>query len=238
LPEGLTPAIQTCILVGMLQVRRRPRRGTGTSRDPARTRERLLRAAFQEMYRSGFRSADLDAILAAVGVTKGALYHHFENKEALGYAVVDEVIASITREKWAWPLQNAKNPIDALIGIVQATSFRPEDLECGCPLNNLSQEMSPLDEGFRRRTAKIFEDWNDAIAAALKQGQELGLVLRDVDAGETATFLIAAYEGFTSLAKNSQDVRMLQAGQKSVVRFLESLRGGNGLTKGRQIKAR
>jgi TetR/AcrR family transcriptional regulator, transcriptional repressor for nem operon len=50
---------------------------------------------------SGFRSADVNAILAAAGVTKGALYHHFENKEALGYAVVDEVIASRTREKWA-----------------------------------------------------------------------------------------------------------------------------------------
>jgi len=222
----------------MLQVQRRPRRGTVTSRDPARTRERLLRAAFQEMHRSGFRSADLNAILAAAGVTKGALYYHFENKEALGYAVVDEVIASITREKWAWPLQNAKNAIDALVGIVQFTSFKPEDVECGCPLNNLSQEMSPLDEGFRRRTAKIFKDWHDAIAVALRQGQKLGQVRRDVDADETATFLIAAYEGLTSLAKNSQDVRVLQSGQKSVIRHLESLRGRRGLTKGRRrIKA-
>ncbi|MFZ0859840.1 MAG: TetR/AcrR family transcriptional regulator [Candidatus Sulfotelmatobacter sp.] len=221
----------------MLQVTRRPSRRTATSRDPARTRERLLRAAFQEMHRSGFRSADLNAILAAAGVTKGALYYHFDNKEALGYAVVDEVLASISREKWVWPLQNAKNPIDALVGIVQGTSCRREDIECGCSLNNLSQEMSPLNEGFRRRTAKLFKDWHDAIAVALRQGQKLGLVRSDVDAGETATFLIAAYEGFISLAKNSQDVRVLQAGQKSVIRLLESLRGRRGLTKGRRVKA-
>ncbi|MGA7767668.1 MAG: TetR family transcriptional regulator C-terminal domain-containing protein [Candidatus Sulfotelmatobacter sp.] len=196
-----------------------------------------MRAAFQEMHRSGFRSADLNAILAAAGVTKGALYYHFDNKEALGYAVVDEVLASISREKWVWPLQNAKNPIDALVGIVQGTSCRREDIECGCSLNNLSQEMSPLNEGFRRRTAKLFKDWHDAIAVALRQGQKLGLVRSDVDAGETATFLIAAYEGFISLAKNSQDVRVLQAGQKSVIRLLESLRGRRGLTKGRRVKA-
>lgn len=189
------------------------------------------------MHRSGFRSADLNAILAAAGVTKGALYYHFDNKEALGYAVVDEVLASISREKWVWPLQNAKNPIDALVGIVQGTSCRREDIECGCSLNNLSQEMSPLNEGFRRRTAKLFKDWHDAIAVALRQGQKLGLVRSDVDAGETATFLIAAYEGFISLAKNSQDVRVLQAGQKSVIRLLESLRGRRGLTKGRRVKA-
>jgi AcrR family transcriptional regulator len=57
----------------------------------------------------------MNAILAAARVTKGALYHHFDSKEALGYAVVDEVLASISREKWVWPLQNAKNPIDALV---------------------------------------------------------------------------------------------------------------------------
>ena len=221
----------------MLRVRQRQKPATRRSRDPVRTRERILKAAFQEMHRSGFRSADLDAILAAARVTKGALYHHFDNKEALGYAVVDEVIASYTREKWRRPLRTAKNPIDALIAIIQATSLRPEDLECGCPLNNLSQEMSPLDEGFRIRTASIFEEWHDAIAAALRRGQKLGLVRRDVDAGETATFLIAAYEGVISLVKNSHDVRMLRGGEKSLIRLLDSLRGRRGLTTRWRVKA-
>jgi TetR/AcrR family transcriptional regulator, transcriptional repressor for nem operon len=216
----------------MLKAQRRQDRGTRKSRDPVRTRERLLRAAFEEMRRSGFRSADVNEILAAARVTKGALYHHFDSKEALGYAVVDEVIAGMGREKWLWPLRNAENPIDVLIGIVQGTSYRQEDIENGCPLNNLSQEMSPLDEGFRTRTAKQFKDWHDAITAALKYGQKSGLVRRDIDASETAMFFMAAYEGFISLAKNAQDVRVLQLGQKGIIRHLESLRAQR-LAKGR-----
>jgi len=51
-------------------------------RDPERTRERLLQAAFREVYRYGFQSAGIDTILAATNVTKGALYHHFKSKEA------------------------------------------------------------------------------------------------------------------------------------------------------------
>lgn len=66
--------------------------------------------------------------------------------------------------------------------IVQSTSCRQEDLEYGCSLNNLSQEMSPLDEGFRRRTGNLFKDWHDTIALALRRGQKLGLVRSDVDA--------------------------------------------------------
>ena len=190
-----------------------------------------MKAAFQEMHRSGFRSADLDAILAKAGVTKGALYYHFDNKEALGYAVVDEVIASKVHQKWVQPLQNAKNPIDVLIRIVQSESLKREDVQRGCYLLNLSQEMSGLDEGFRRRTARVYKDWHDAMAEALREGQKRRVVRSDINANETATFLIAAWEGYAVLGKNSQDPRMMQSGQRSVIRHLESLRAKRGRTR-------
>src|SRR6516165_4788264 len=91
-------------------------------RDPERTRERLLQAAFREIHRSGFQSAGLDTILAATGVTKGALYYHFDSKKALGYAIVEEVIAASLRDKWLRPFRSGTDPIETLIGIVRATS--------------------------------------------------------------------------------------------------------------------
>jgi TetR/AcrR family transcriptional repressor of nem operon len=215
----------------MLQVKRRSTHRAARPRDPERTRARLLQAAFQEIYRSGYRGADLDAILAAAGVTKGALYYHFDGKEALGYAVVDEVIASSVQQKWVLPLRNARNPIDALVRIVRSESLKREDVQRGCPLLNLSQEMSGLDEGFRRRTAKLFKDWHDAIAEALREGQKRRVVRSDIDANETATFLIAAYEGYVVLTKNSQDARMMRSGQRRVSGHLESLRPARGRTR-------
>jgi TetR/AcrR family transcriptional regulator, transcriptional repressor for nem operon len=59
----------------------------------------------------------MDVILATAGVTKGALYCQLDDKEALGYAVVYEIAASLTHEKWVRPLQNAKNPIETSIRI-------------------------------------------------------------------------------------------------------------------------
>src|SRR5580693_1085815 len=212
----------------MSAVRKRSRRSQATSRNSERTRGLLLQAAFQEMHRSGFRSADLDAILAKAGVTKGALYYHFDNKEALGYAVVDEVMASDLHQKWVQPLRNAKDPIDALVRIVQSESLKREDVRRSCPLLNLSQEMSGLDEGFRRRTARLFRDWHDAVAGALREGQKRGLVRNDINANETATFLIATYEGYVVLTKNSQDARTMQSGQRRVSGQLESLRPARG----------
>jgi TetR/AcrR family transcriptional repressor of nem operon len=190
-----------------------------------------LQAAFEEIYRSGYRSADLDAILAAAGVTKGALYYHFDNKEALGYAVVDEVIASNLHHKWVRPLQNAKDPIDVLVRIIQAESLRREDVQRGCPLLNLSQEMSGIDEGFRRRTARLYKHWHDAMAEALRAGQKRRVVRSDINVNETATFLMAAWEGYVVLGKNSQDPRMMESGQRRVSGQIESLRPARGRTR-------
>ena len=215
----------------MLIAGKRPSRRGVTQRDPERTRDRLLEAAFKEIHRSGFRSADMDAILAKAGVTKGALYYHFDNKEALGYAVVDEVIASKVHQKWVRPLQHAKNPIDALIRIFQSESLKREDVQRGCYLLNLSQEMSGLDEGFRRRTARIYKDWHDAVAEGLREGQKRRVVRSDINANETSTFLLAAWEGYAVLGKNSQDPRILRSGQRSVSRHLEALRPGRGRTR-------
>jgi TetR/AcrR family transcriptional repressor of nem operon len=215
----------------MLAIRRRSRRRRPTSRDPERTRELLLQAAFQEIYRSGFRSADLDAILAAAGVTKGALYYHFDNKEALGYAVVDEVIASNLHQKWVQPLRSAKDPIGVLVRIIQSESLKREDIQRGCPLLNLSQEMSGIDEGFRRRTARVYKHWHDAMAEALREGQKRGVVRSDINANETATFLIAAWEGYVVLGKNSQDPRMMESGQRRVSGQMESLRPARSRTR-------
>ena len=112
----------------MLEGAKQGKRRSGTLRNPKRTRELLLQAAFREVHRSGFQSAGIDTILAATDVTKGALYYHFESKEALGYAIVEEIIAKLPRDRWLLPLQRSKDkdPIDALIGIVRGYQLSQE----------------------------------------------------------------------------------------------------------------
>ena len=221
----MIPRRPSYILVGMSRTRKHLRPKATGLRDPERTRGRLLQAAFREVYRSGFQSASLDAILVTAGVTKGALYHHFDSKEALGYAIVEEIIAEQHRGTWLLPLQRGKDPIDTLVGIVQSISVRPAAVRGGCALNNLAQEMSPLDEGFRKRMAIVFDAWREGTASALREGQIHGRVRRDVDPFEAAGFLIATVEGYGSLAKNAQDPKVMKAGIRNIVRWLRSLRG-------------
>ena len=204
----------------MLSVQERQRR----LRQPERTRARLLRAAFREVRRSGFQSAGIDTILAATNVTKGALYYHFDGKEALGYAIVEEIIAKLVRDRWLLPMRSEGEPIDILIGIVRRTPVRPAEVREGCPLLNLAQEMSPLDEQFRKRLERIFVGWREGVATLLRKGQAERTVRRDLHPDEAASFLVAMVEGYVSLAKNAQDAKVWEVGIRNIVGWLKSLR--------------
>ena len=197
------------------------------AREPDVTRHKLLKAAFEEIYRRGFQAASLDTILARAKVTKGALYHHFPDKAALGYAVVDEVVRGFLLERWLGLLQRfSGDPVTALQRTLQhrGANPSPNEIELGCPLNNLAQEMSPIDERFRRAVNATFDTWRDGFARALERGQVEGSVRRDIDARKVAAFVVAAVEGSSGLAKSAQSAAMLRSNLTVLSEFLDSLR--------------
>jgi len=204
---------------------------TNRTRAPEATRERLLAAAFETIHRHGYQGAGLDTILASAGVTKGALYHHFADKAELAHAVIDEVIRGLTLQRWTGPLASYEgDPISgiALVLDVAAAEFCDErfgdKVELGCPLNNIAQEMSPLDERFRRRVAVVFETWIESFAQALERGRAEGTVRRDVDARKVATFIVSSIEGSFGLAKNAKSALLLRENFEVLKEFLETLR--------------
>jgi AcrR family transcriptional regulator len=198
-----------------------------SERNPDQTRRRILDAAFIEMYRNGFQGMRLDEVTAASELTKGALYHHFPNKQALGYAVVEEVIRPMMESIWLQPLQQASDPLQVLLDIIEhMPDAKPSEMmvQYGCPLNNLAQEMSPLDEGFRQRLDQVFNIWHQVISAALQQARSRGSLRADVDCEDTATFVMAAMEGCIGIAKNAQNVDRLKACNRGLVQYLLSLK--------------
>ena len=196
-------------------------------REPDITREKLLAAAFDEIYRRGFQAASLDTILVRAGVTKGALYHHFPDKQALGFAVVDSVVRDRLLERWLGVLeQQPGDPVTALQGMLKQRTVQLTDheVELGCPLNNLAQEMSPLDERFRQRVSATYGSWIEGFSRVLKKGQREGSVRRDLHPRQTAAFLVGAIEGSFGLAKSAQSAAMLRSNLRVLSRLLDGLR--------------
>lgn len=175
------------------------------------TRGKILFAAYKEIHVNGFQSASLSNILARTGVTKGALYHHFPNKTELGYAVVDEVIAKRIYLSFIHPLEHFDDPIEGFIELLQnaGKTFSMADIELGCPLSVLAQEMASIDEGFRTRLTQIYEQWHQSIAEVLTRAKADGLIIDEVEPYSMAVTIAAILEGSLSAAKVSQSLDKL-----------------------------
>jgi TetR/AcrR family transcriptional repressor of nem operon len=210
------------------------RTATRKPRERDTAREALLDAAFDEMYLHGYRAAGIEAILAQSGVSKGALYHHFGNKQSLGYAVVEERVRPLVRERYIKPFRESADPPQALKRMGERMEYeltRTGILQRGCPLNNLIQEMSGVDDGFRQRLASILKEWRDTIANGLRTGQAAGTVNRKADPDEAGTFIVAVLMGAVGFAKNAQDVLPFESCRRVLDGYVETLRPKTALSR-------
>lgn len=193
---------------------------------PDLTRQNLLDAAFAEIHRNGFQAASLTQILAATQLTKGALYHHFPDKKALGLAVIEEMIRPSLAAMMFEPLAESQTPLASMQALLKAKGGEtdPWVVTLGCPLNNLMQEMSPVDEDFRLKLNALFQDWVGVVKQALARGKKSGEVRKDIDPAETAFFIVSALEGCIGMSKNTQSVAAYRGCLSQLSRFLETLK--------------
>ena len=82
------------------------------------------------------------------------------------------------------------------------------EVVCGCPLNNLCEEMANVDEGFRLRILHMQEQLNQLIVDALER---ISVELRDNLAfSQIGYFIVATLNGATSLSKSSRNKELFQ----------------------------
>lgn len=190
-----------------------------------RSRKKILLSALREIHRKGYNATSINDILAGIDLTKGAFYHHFPNKQALGWAVL-ELIGQNIQKNWIAPLAECEKPLSCLQDILssQLDKLDKETVELGCLLNNLAQEMSAQDEEFRLRVAQIYEGWRKGITEALRQGQKSGEVKLEIDALGTATFVVASMAGMRGMAKTTKSADVLTVCADNLNHYIESLR--------------
>ncbi len=196
------------------------------TRNPQKTRQRLLQSASEEIHKHGFQGMRVDEVLRKAGLQKGAFYHHFSSKVDLGYAVLEEQVNPLLETIWIEPLKSIKNPItDFPKMLEQLFKDIPSNmLEHGCPLNNLAQEMASQDAGFQERVVILFDNWITAYTQLFEEAQANGHVQKDINAEDIARFLVAILEGCISIFKAEQSPAQWQACQSQIKVYLHAIK--------------
>jgi AcrR family transcriptional regulator len=107
------------------------------------TRQRLIDAALVRFYRDGFRGVGVDQVLADVGISKTAFYKHFESKDELLLAVLEDrnrwlqgTFRELVRKRGgAEPLGQLRALFDVIDVIITSDDYR------GCLFINVAMEF-------------------------------------------------------------------------------------------------
>ena len=97
-----------------------------------------------------------------------------------------------------------------------------ETLAYGCPLNNLTQEMSAVDPVFRGKLQAVMTLWIDETENYLKEAQKNGFLKRNVNTRQLAEFIVAVQESAFAMTKTMNDRQMLRSLYNSLKEYLES----------------
>ena len=177
--------------------------------DAEQTRQNILTVAADEIHQHGFKATSLSVILNRCEISKGALYYHFTSKIELGYAVFEEVYTPMFLNVWQTPL-TVDDTIEGLCDFLTSMTEQMScsEVVCGCPLNNLCEEMANVDEGFRLRILCMQEQLNQMIVDALERIR--GDLRENLAFSQVGYFIVATLNGATSLSKSSRNKLLFQ----------------------------
>ncbi len=118
-------------------------RPTRNAPERGNARIRLLEAARDIIRAKGFAATSVDDLCRAAGVTKGAFFHHFAGKEALGVAAAEHWAETTTAFFAAAPYHAPPDPLARVLAYV---AFRKaiivgEIAEFTCLVGTLAQEV-------------------------------------------------------------------------------------------------
>ncbi|KUN95717.1 TetR family transcriptional regulator [Streptomyces caeruleatus] len=173
-------------------------RGPDPRQDRAvRTRAHILRCAAEIFAVRGYPYTSITDVAQRVGMTKGAVYFHFPNKESLAVAVVEELYS-----RWPRTLEEVRgkglSPLDTAVEMFNdaADAFQNDPImQAGTRLQN---ERAFIDA----ELPEPYVDWTSLISTLLREARDLGQLHDGVDPDQAARVTIAAFFGMQHISEN------------------------------------
>jgi TetR/AcrR family transcriptional repressor of nem operon len=172
-----------------------------SSRQAESTRERLLEAAIGLSLEKGFADTTVAEVCEQVELTKGAFFHYFSGKEAMGKAVLEQWIANGNATYGAAPFWNLADPLERLYGYVDFTAELTRTGPCGCLVGIFSQELWQSRPELRADCEAAFTAWAEGLAELFAEAKARHAPDASFDPRSLAYHFIAVFEGGLILAR-------------------------------------
>jgi TetR/AcrR family transcriptional regulator, transcriptional repressor for nem operon len=200
------------------------------TRDAQATRERVLDAAHALVMTQGFSGTSVDAVLAAAPASKGAFFHHFPSKAALGDALLERYARSDGRhldDLSARAERLGSDPVQRLLLMVGLLAEELDDSDAppGCLFASFLYEREVVGEAGRALITESMLAWRERVGAMIRAAAQHRTPVRAVDAEALADGLLTTIEGAFVLARAVDDPAVVPAQLRLYREHLELLFG-------------
>ena len=182
---------------------------TATPKGPkaSATKQKIIDAAARLVYQKGFHATSLDMVAQAARVNRGSLYYFFRSKKNLGLAVIEHY-ESLLHQNYLSPSFDVQaRGREKIRRLAESYARMPiqDSPCCGCPIGNLSLELSALDEEMRVKLKKVWDGVFERIALVLAQSQEEEELPEQIDPLAYARSYFSQIQGAHIIARCSRD---------------------------------
>jgi TetR/AcrR family transcriptional regulator, transcriptional repressor for nem operon len=182
-------------------------------RQPEITKELILYKAGTLFNTKGYKATSISDITKATGLTKGAIYRHFTNKQSLESEAFEYLISIVfikmnERIKTA---DNAKDKMYAVLSFFESYIIK-EPIKGGCPLLNVAIEVDDSNSLLKQQAQKVLDNLKLSVYKVLDNGIKFKQIKKDTNKQQMATLLIAGIEGALMMSKlmgNNKDIKVM-----------------------------
>lgn len=188
-----------------------------------RTRQFIIEQTAPVFNKQGYAGTSITDLTAATGLTKGAIYGNFENKEEVALAAFDHNLALIWAAIQAGTTSSA--PVrEQLLALPRFyRSAYPALYQAGgCPILNAAIEVDDAPPAaLLQRVRDSLARWQRHLVRLIEAGQRTGEIRQEVAAARYATLFIALIEGGIMLAKATGKATALETSLDHIEQLIE-----------------
>ena len=150
----------------------------------------------------GYAGTSMSQLTDAIGLTKGALYGNFKNKDEIALAALEYNISRISSEI-ADTIKPIKNTCDRLVAFAQyyKDAYDTVSQRGGCPILNAAVDSDNSELPLRDVVIRSLEGWMNSISTIIKKGIKSGEIKEGVNPDAFATYFVSLIEGGIMLSK-------------------------------------
>jgi AcrR family transcriptional regulator len=158
--------------------------------------DRILESALSLIVTRGFNATTVDDIAKKAGLTKGAIYFHFENKTAILLALLDVIDKLVLGSLMDRVMHAGPTSKDKLVAALHSQGMLAETKTKYLLLFTLTLlEFNGTDTPIETRVKAIYDGFVHSLEKIVRTGKAAGEFRDDLDAREMAAVVMALQHG-------------------------------------------